>query len=156
MGRTVLTSKCQCFENMPNTSDTTLPTSEQHFCSIMNLLMSDVTFTFTDDKECDGIMLKWWGTLDGTFESNLHLVNQPSIEPQPKRLNKQRIRKLRACFYEGCGAPACDLFVLLLRYYVRDIGEDQLASICCDLIIEKCCLMHLDHPHGVDCLHSWL
>jgi hypothetical protein len=114
--------------------------SEDQFCCITNLILTDVEFTFAPCKGLDqelGTMLKWFETVKDTFESNLHLVNQPNIEPQPKRLNKQRIRKLRACFYEGCGAPACDLFTLLLRYYVRDIGEDQLASICCDLIYRE-------------------
>jgi hypothetical protein len=114
--------------------------SKDQFCCITNLIFTDVEFTFpvwkgfVQERET---MLKWFYTVNDTFESNLHLINQPSMEPQPKRYNKQRIRKLRACFYEGCGAPACDLFVLLLRYYARDIGEDQLASICCDLIYRE-------------------
>jgi hypothetical protein len=105
--------------------------SEDQFCCITNLILTDVKFTFPVWKGLDQErenMLKWFYAVKDTFESNLHLINQPNVEPQPKRINKQRIRKLRACFYEGCGAPACDLFVLLLRYYVRDIGEDQLAS----------------------------
>jgi hypothetical protein len=46
--------------------------SEHHFCSIMNLLMIDITFTFAKNEEYE-IMLKWCDTLDGTFRVQLTL-----------------------------------------------------------------------------------
>jgi hypothetical protein len=121
--------------------------SEQHFCCIMNLIFTDVQFAFTlCEAQEHKTMLKWCKTVQDTLLSNLHLVNQPNIKPQPKRLNKQRIRKLRACFHEGCGAPAYDLFVFLLRYYARDIGEDQFAPTSIALIYREMLVDALRSP----------
>jgi hypothetical protein len=133
--------------------------SEGQFRCITSLLLTDVKFTFpvwkgfVQERET---MLKWCDTLDGTFRSNLHLINQPSMEPQPKRLNKQRIRKLHACFYEGCGAPACDSFVLLLRFYVRDIGEDQLASTVVNEVYREMLVDAVGSPTLWNCLGAFV
>jgi hypothetical protein len=100
--------------------------SPHQFCCIMDLLLTDIGFTFSDTKSKEReVMSKWCDALEENLRSSLHLVETEG-STQPKH-NKQRIRKLRACFCEG-GAPSSDLSVLLLRYYVRDIGEDQLAS----------------------------
>jgi hypothetical protein len=140
--------------------------SEDEFYCIMNLILIDARFTFSDMKSKEReTMLKWCQNVDENLCSNLHLVVAERASPegstQPKH-NTQRIMKLRACFCEG-GAPSSDLFVLLLRYYVREIGEDQLASTTITFIFREMLLDAARSPtwNGLapfvcDMFNSWL
>jgi len=129
--------------------------SEDQFYCIVNLILIDVRLTFSEfeSKERE-TMSKWCQNVDENLCSSLHLVvaeRAPEGSTQPKH-NTQRIMKLRACFCEG-GAPSSDLFVLLLRYYVRDIGEDQLASTTITFIFREMLLDAARSPTWSGLMH---